>query len=251
MGVIHKPINNNKDLKFPVIIFCHGLRDSKYGRLGSFIRLAEKIAASGFVVVRFDFQGCGDSEGCWSHNLISDFDMNFDCIFKYVLSLPFIEPNKIGIFGHSLGCHTAIIGAAKNPSIKTIILWAPVANGCLWGYDFLENFNPNDNIYPMLTLPIDTEATYFRYAFSAEFLFIEDAAILKRLPLHFSVYHIHGTEDYVTPFHHQSVFRYENSNSPRKIKYSSLKNTQHALSECPQLTEIENEIISWFQEELN
>ncbi len=251
LGVIHKPIcDTNNPSKFPVIIFCHGLKDSKYGRLGSFIRLAEKITASGFIVIRFDFQGCGDSEGCWSHNLISDFDKNFECILDYVLKLPFVEKDKVGIFGHSLGCHTAIIGAAKHPCIKTTVLWAPIANGCLWGYDFLERFNPNNNIYSMLTLPADAEATHFRHAFSAEFLAIEDAAALKHLPTHFSVLHIHGIDDYVTPFHHQSIFSYENMHSQRKIKYTSLKNTQHALSECSELSEIENSIINWFQEEL-
>lgn len=252
IGIIHKPINyaTNVASSLPVVIICHGLKDSKYGKRGAFVRLAQKLSESGFVVVRFDFQGCGDSEGVWSHNLISDFDRNFDCVLKYVLDLPFVNTNKVSVFGHSLGAHTAIVAANKHPCIKTIILWSPVALGSLWAYDFLVNFNSTEINSSSLSLPADADVNFFRHAFSAEFLYIEDAARLKNLSPHFSVFHIHGEEDSITPIHHQFVFRYENMNSPRKIKYLSLKNSLHSLSECTSLKETENEIISWLQEEL-
>lgn len=256
IGIIHKPINYtaNATSSLPVVIICHGLKDNKYGKRGAFVRLSQKLAESGFVVVRFDFQGCGDSEGIWSHNLISDFDRNFDCVLKYVLDLPFVNPDKVGVFGHSLGAHTAIVAANKHPCIKTIILWAPVSNGCLWGYDFFTNSNAtevnSEIIASSLSLPADADVSFFRHTFSAEFLYIEDAAILKKLSPHFSVFHLHGEKDPITPIHHQTVFRYENRNSSRKIKYLLLENSLHSLSDSTVLKETENEVIDWLQEEL-
>ncbi len=58
IGIFHLPKTKKK---VPLVIFCHGFAGTKT-RL-KYVKLARVLAKSGIASFRFDFEGCGDSEG--------------------------------------------------------------------------------------------------------------------------------------------------------------------------------------------
>lgn len=58
-----------------------------------------------------------------------------------------MNPDKIGIFGHSMGGHGALISALKNPGLyKSVSAFAPICNPtkCEWGKKNFSNFLGDD-----------------------------------------------------------------------------------------------------------
>src|SRR6187200_2421224 len=61
-GILHLP----EGLEYPpCVIICHGLGGNKVGHYRVYVDLAERLVQSGIAVFRFDFRGCGDSEGAF------------------------------------------------------------------------------------------------------------------------------------------------------------------------------------------
>jgi len=116
VGAFHEPKKQTKS----VVIIAHGfLANKDRDRL---IKLAEGITLSGIATFRFDFGGCGESE----ERLITVKDQ-VDDLKSAIRWLRTQGYTNIGVWGESLGGLTAL--EAYDPSIKTLVLWAPVTEG--------------------------------------------------------------------------------------------------------------------------
>ena len=60
LGFLHQPINNCKETG---IVYCHPFAEEKNCSHFVTARAAGEFARLGYPVLRFDFSGCGDSEG--------------------------------------------------------------------------------------------------------------------------------------------------------------------------------------------
>jgi len=113
VGVLHLP----KEKTDSAIIISHGFAANKdRTRL---IKLAEALSKNGFVVLRFDFSGCGESEDreITVKNQVDDLKSAVEFMQKNGYS-------NIGLLGESLGALISIL--AYDEKIKTLVLWAPV-----------------------------------------------------------------------------------------------------------------------------
>lgn len=126
-GVLNTPDTFDKNKKYKSLIFYHGLMDDRNGINYMSIQQAKYLTAAGYLVFRFDFRGCGESEG-------SFFDLTFTrqiedsfIIYDWVKENNFVDSENIYIRAHSMGGAVAIKTAAKkNP--KGLILYAPGSN---------------------------------------------------------------------------------------------------------------------------
>ena len=60
VGMLHLPDKK----KAPCVIMCHGYQGNKFGNHKRvFVKTARYFAKNGIASLRFDFLGCGDSEG--------------------------------------------------------------------------------------------------------------------------------------------------------------------------------------------
>jgi uncharacterized protein len=116
--------------KIPAIIICHGFIGSRIGVDRLFVKTARTLAEEGNVVVRFDYAGCGESDGDYG-------SLGFDAmiaqtrqVIDYVTELDFVDLSKITLLGHSLGGAIAIMTAIKDKRISNLVLWSAV------GYPF-------------------------------------------------------------------------------------------------------------------
>lgn len=124
VGVLHQPPGRQK---FPAVIICHGFGGAKSDK--KFVRLARALVKVKTACFRFDFTGCGDSEGDFTKVTIKRQIADLDQAITFLQQQKNINKNKIAFLGHSLGGAIAALYAARNNfPAKTLIFWAPAFN---------------------------------------------------------------------------------------------------------------------------
>lgn len=119
-AVVHKPDGEGK---FPGVIVLHGFggrKDDPHIRV-----LCEDLAKASFAAIRFETAGMGESEGSAEEFLLSNYYNDVDVIFEYFSQLDFVDTNRIGLAGHSLGAVLTLLYAAKNIGIKALCAISP------------------------------------------------------------------------------------------------------------------------------
>ena len=124
-GVVHYPTNRTD--KHPAIIFVHGFVGSKVGEHRLFVKAANYFSKLHYLSFRFDFSGCGESEGDYQDVTITEQIKELQAAIRYVSELKEIDPERIIIIGHSLGGAVTALTASLEPKVKHIVLWSPVA----------------------------------------------------------------------------------------------------------------------------
>jgi pimeloyl-ACP methyl ester carboxylesterase len=114
--------------KYPVVLFVHGFVGNRIGENRLFVRAARRFADEGYLAVRFDFAGCGESAGEYGETGLASFVTQTRDVIDYISSMDCIDPNRFVVVGHSLGGATAVLAAAKDKRVKKLVLWAPVGH---------------------------------------------------------------------------------------------------------------------------
>jgi dipeptidyl aminopeptidase/acylaminoacyl peptidase len=132
---------------FPVIVFNHGyITPEKYTPDGNYIAYVDALAASGYIVFKPNYRGNGKSEGSpgstyFSPNYAVD-DLNaIAAIKKY----PDANPNKIGIWGHSMGGDITLRVSEISKDVKAAVIWGGVVgnyNDILYNWQNRVSYQP-------------------------------------------------------------------------------------------------------------
>jgi len=112
--------------KYPGIVICHGFAGTKSQR--KFVELARYFAKRKIAVFRFDFSGCGDSEGDFEKMTIGGQAQDLKKAFEAFAKLKRIDKDRVGILGYSLGALISVLFETKYKQAKALILTAPVLN---------------------------------------------------------------------------------------------------------------------------
>ena len=142
---LYIPNRENKGEKFPAILALHETDDigkKSVDGQGHNINLAyaKELAQRGYVVIAPDYPGFGDmkdydfkTDQYQSGTMKSIFD-NMRCV-DLLQARADVDPDRIGVIGHSLGGHTAMFTGAFDERLKVIV------SSCGWtlfDYDNLE-----------------------------------------------------------------------------------------------------------------
>ncbi|WP_335991423.1 alpha/beta hydrolase family protein [Glycomyces sp. MUSA5-2] len=127
-GVLHLPTAPNA----PAVALCHGFGGNRAEFGYTFVRLAERLAARGVAACRFDFAGCGDSDGDFADLTVSDQVAQALAVLDALAAHPAVDPDRLSLMGMSLGGLTAQLAAAKRP-VRSLALWAPAAGAVAMG----------------------------------------------------------------------------------------------------------------------
>lgn len=121
-GTLTRPITGKKH-KAVVLISGTGKqdRDGTMGGIKFFGDIADFLTQNGYVVLRMDDRGTGESSGDYSNSTTYDFAIDAIEAVKFLKGLPFVNKNCIGLLGHSEGGAVISIAASKCKDIKFLI----------------------------------------------------------------------------------------------------------------------------------
>lgn len=95
-----------------------------------FLIIADYLSRNGIAVFRYDDRGVGGSQGKYSEATSADLATDAEAAFNFLRNNPKINPDQIGLMGHSEGGLIAAIVAASNHKIGFIVsLAGPGVNG--------------------------------------------------------------------------------------------------------------------------
>lgn len=126
-GVLHVPEDIAANI--PIVCIFHGFTGDRIGPHFIFVKLSRILAERGIASVRFDFGGSGESDGDFVDMTVSKELDEAKAILDYAKSLDFVDKNKIGILGLSLGGAVAsMLAGDRKEDIQSLCLWAPAGN---------------------------------------------------------------------------------------------------------------------------
>lgn len=107
-GILFKPDTATAENPAPAVVFTHGYLNNREMQLQNAIELARR----GFVVLAVDREGHGNYENSGNQNALMATNGLYDSA-KYLYNLDYVDKDKIGISGHSMGGFTtsAVLGA--------------------------------------------------------------------------------------------------------------------------------------------
>jgi pimeloyl-ACP methyl ester carboxylesterase len=89
-----------------------------------FALIADYLTQAGIAVLRYDDRGIGQSTGDFAAATSADFADDTEAALDYLLSRPEIDPQQIGLLGHSEGGLVAAMLAARRPDVAFVISMA-------------------------------------------------------------------------------------------------------------------------------
>jgi dipeptidyl aminopeptidase/acylaminoacyl peptidase len=113
--------------KHPGLVLCHGFGGSCRG--AGHPELAKALEQAGYAVLRFDFRGCGQSEGRRGEVIVDEEIADLSHAIDFLEAQPHVDAARIGVIGASLGGSVAIEIAARDPRVKVCVANGSVGNG--------------------------------------------------------------------------------------------------------------------------
>jgi len=113
---------------WPAIIFNHGyIAPREYRTTERYVAYVDGFARNGYVVFKSDYRGHGNSEGqptgAYGSNSYTIDVLN---AVSSVKKLKDVNPNLIGMWGHSLGGYLTLRSMVSKNDIKAGVIWAGV-----------------------------------------------------------------------------------------------------------------------------
>jgi len=136
---------------WPAIIFNHGyIPPAEYRTTERYVSYVDGFARNGYVVFKPDYRGHGNSEGeavgaYGSSSYTVDILNAVASIKKY----PTADPDRIGMWGHSLGGYITLRSMVVSKDIKAGVIWAGVVGSY---QDLVERWRRRVTPTPQATL---------------------------------------------------------------------------------------------------
>ncbi|EIT86287.1 PGAP1 family protein [Fictibacillus macauensis ZFHKF-1] len=192
-ATIHYPTANIEPS--PLLIICHGFTSNRIGIDRLFVKSAQALAARNYTVLRFDYAGCGESEGIYGDLCFADFISQTKAAISFAQTLPGVDPSHVTLLGHSLGGAVAVQTAHEDQRVKDVILWAAVGQPF---HDIVAIIGEEEYKRVLCTGSVD----HLGYSLSTSFLqSLQHYHPLKNVQeLGGNILCIHGTADDDIPF---------------------------------------------------
>jgi fermentation-respiration switch protein FrsA (DUF1100 family) len=247
-AVFHLPLMKKAE-KVPAVLFCHGFGGNKSGRYRLYVRLAERLAQVGIAALRFDFRGCGDSEGAFRDITIESQLQDAMIAAQFLLTHPQLDPDRFGLFGSSLGGSLATLLSTKLPQTKAIALLASPFDAKPW-LDIKTSKQTTGNLQfdheqqriCFLGEPLSAECI-------AQFASLDLTSALRQIP-HLPLLLIRGQNDATVDKYHLEQYEKERKESEGQTKVLTLALSGHDFGEPKEQELLFNETVGWFEKYL-
>src|ERR1051325_55710 len=126
-GLIDLPADFKAGERRPAFIVLHGFGGNKDGQGQAVV--AKQFTQWGYVTLRIDFRGCGESDG--EHGRIICLDQVADTrnAISYLATRPEVDPDKIALVGSSFGAAVAVFTGGADRRVAAVISCGGWGNG--------------------------------------------------------------------------------------------------------------------------
>lgn len=125
-GVVHIPDDLRAGERRPAIIMMHGFGANKNGGPEW---VCNQFEAWGYVALRFDYRGCGESGGERGRVIAMEEVADARNAVSYMASRRDVIPERIALCGSSLGAGVAIYAAGVDDRVAAVILENGLGSG--------------------------------------------------------------------------------------------------------------------------
>ncbi|PYE53097.1 alpha/beta hydrolase [Deinococcus yavapaiensis] len=124
VGIVHLPDGPAPSTGWPLVVMLHGFmgQRSEDGRL--FTLASRFFAPRGLGSLRFDFRGCGDSDGEHEEVMMSRQVEDAVAACAYARAQPGVDAERVSLLGYSTGGLVAAL-SARQLRPHRLALWAP------------------------------------------------------------------------------------------------------------------------------
>ncbi|MBI4789839.1 MAG: S9 family peptidase [Chloroflexi bacterium] len=217
---------------WPVVIFNHGyIPPAQYKTTERYIAYVDAFARSGYIVVKSDYRGHGNSEGA-ARGGYGTPDYTVDVLNAVAAMVKYkdADPNRIGMWGHSMGGQATLRAMVVSNQIKAGVIWAGVVAS--YG-DLISRWRPTTT-----PVAIPSAARRWRQELIAQYgtpeenpLFwnsISPNAFLNDLSGPLQLHH--GTSDSSVPFAFSETLNQQVIAAGRTVEFYSYRGDDHNLS---------------------
>ncbi len=122
------PFGEPPESGWPVVVFNHGyIPPEQYRTTERYVNYVDGFARQGYIVFRSDYRGHGDSEGEARGGYGSpDYTIDVLNAVAAMRNYPTADPNRIGMWGHSMGGYITLRAMVTDPEIRAGVIWAGV-----------------------------------------------------------------------------------------------------------------------------
>ena len=118
-GILHLPEERPTEERRAAFVVLHGFGSNKDGGGGTAV--AKVLAGLGYAALRFDFRGCGESEGERGRVICMEQVRDTRNALSFLAARPEIDPRRIGVVGQSFGAAVAVYAAGVDRRVAACI----------------------------------------------------------------------------------------------------------------------------------
>ncbi|NLE44240.1 MAG: alpha/beta fold hydrolase [Chloroflexi bacterium] len=137
-GLLTVPHGERPESGWPAVIFNHGyIPPDQYRTTERYIAYTDAFSRNGYVLFRPDYRGHGNSEGDAGGAYTSaDYTIDVLNALASVRRYPAVDPNRIGMWGHSMGGQITLQVMVVSRDVRAGVIWA----GLMGSYEDLQRW---------------------------------------------------------------------------------------------------------------
>ena len=220
---------------WPVIIFNHGyIPPGEYQTTERYVAYVQSFARNGYIVFKPDYRGHGNSEGNPEGAYFSPaYTVDVLNAVSSVIKLKNANPEKIGMWGHSMGGHITLRSMVVSKDIKAGVIWGGVVTSyedmmnrwrrsVSWRPSGRENMAHRPSRNDLIEQFGDFESNPGSWESVSPFYFTSDVS--GPIQLH------HGLSDESVPWEFSEALKNRLEQDGKKVEYYTYEGADHNIS---------------------
>ena len=120
------PQGEKPESGWPIVVFNHGyIPPDQYRTTERYVAYVDGFARNGYIVFRPDYRGHGNSEGEATGSFgTPDYTVDVLNAMAAVMQHPDADPDRVGMWGHSMGGGITLRAMVVTPDVKAGVIWA-------------------------------------------------------------------------------------------------------------------------------
>jgi len=228
------------------VVCCHGFGGQKCEPNFIFVRLSRRLAKEGIASLRLDFRGSGESEGEFEHTTVRGQVSDARAALAQLKKIARVDSKRLGIVGLSFGGLVAALTAAREPSLKSVVLWGAVARP---QKVFAANAPPASAASLRKTGRVDIGGLYVGAPLVEEIRHIDAPAEIAKSRA--SVLIVHAASDEMVPFVNSTDYLRAAKSRGIRAERISIKGADHLFSSVPWRDAVVEATVDWLKVSLS